>query len=244
MSNYPRGGGGNANFATPTRGPGIYFDYIGMAWKMILKNPSVYIVGGIVMLIAAAVVQAPSQIISVMAGGTNVKVDPVTGVASGGPSLALLPFTLVLSLVSGAITTALMTGMSLAAIEDADTGTTKFETLFSGFKNFGNLIIGSILYTLAIYVGFLLCIVPGIYLTGALSLTLLIIIKEGANGVDGLKLSMERMKPYAFGMFGLALVAGICSALGLLACGFGLVVTWPIYSIVLGLTYRDFRPTY
>jgi uncharacterized membrane protein len=87
----------------------------------------------------------------------------------------------------------------------------------------------------------ILCLVPGIYLSGALSISLLIIIKEGLNGVDGLKASMERMKPYAFSMFGLILVSVICSGLGIIACGIGLIVTWPIYSIVLGLTYRDFR---
>lgn len=241
MSNYPRGDGGNANYAMPTRGPGIYFDYIGIAWKMITKNPSVYIVGGIVMLIAAFAVQMPAQILSAVMGGTKVSVDPTTGATSGGPSLALIPVTLVLSLISSAVTTALMTGMSLAAIEEADSGSTRFETLFSGFKNFGNLIVGSILYTIAIYIGMIFCIVPGLYLSGALSLTLLIIIKEGLNGVDGLKASMERMKPYAFSMFGLILVSAICSALGAIACGIGLIVTWPIYSIVIGLTYRDFR---
>jgi uncharacterized membrane protein len=241
MSNYPRGDGGNANYAMPTRGPGVYFDYIGIAWKMITKNPSVYIVGGIVMLIAAVAVQIPAQVLSMAMGGSKVSIDPTTGATSGGPSLALIPLTLVLSLVSSAVTTALMTGMSLAAIEEADTGSTRFETLFSGFKNFGNLFVGSILYTIAIYIGMLFCLVPGIYLSGALSLSLLIIIKEGLNGVDGLKASMERMKPYAFSMFGLLLVSLICSLLGAIACGIGLLVTWPIYSIVIGLTYRDFR---
>jgi uncharacterized membrane protein len=241
MSNYPRGDAGNANYAMPTRGPGVYFDYIGIAWKMITKNPSVYIVGGIVMLIAAVAVQLPAQVVSMIMGGSKVTVDPTTGATSGGPSLALIPVTLVLSLVSTAVTTALMAGMSLAAIEEADTGSTRFETLFSGFKNFGNLLVGSILYTLAIYIGMLFCLVPGIYLSGALSLTLLIIIKEGVSGVDGLKASMERMKPYAFSMFGLTLVSTICSGLGAIACGIGLLVTWPIYSIVVGLTYRDFR---
>lgn len=242
MSNYPRGDGGNANYAIPTRGPGIYFDYIGTAWKMITKNPSVYIVGGLVILIAMMAVQVPFQIITNMMGGNSVNIDAQTGNVTRAPSLMLFPVTFALSLIGGAINTALMTGMSLAAIEEADTGTTKFETLFSGFKNFGNLIIGSILYSIAVGIGFVFCILPGIYLCGALALSMLIIIHEGVNGVDALKASYERMKPYAFSMVGLVIVAGICSMIGVIACGIGVVVTWPIYSIVLGLTYRDFRP--
>ncbi len=240
MSNYPRGDAGNANYAMPTRGPGVYFDYIGIAWKMITKNPSVYIVGGIVILIAAMAVQIPIQLVSAMLGGSNIKVDANTGTTTG-PNMMMFPITFALGLVGGAVIQALVSGMSLAAIEEADTGSTKFETLFSGFKNFGNLFVGSLLYTLAIYAGTILCIIPGLYLAGALALTLLIIIKEGTSGVDGFKASFARLKPYAFSMFGLIFVASICSALGLIACGVGVIVTWPIYSIVLGLTYRDFR---
>jgi uncharacterized membrane protein len=175
-----------------------------------------------------------------MLGGNTARINPQTGTVAA-PSMMLIPITIAISLIGGALNTALMTGISLAAIEEADTGTTKFETLFSGFKNFGNLIVGSILYSLAIGIGMVFCIVPGLYLSGALSLTMLIVIKEGINGVDALKSSFERMKPYAFAMLGLIIVASICSALGVIACGLGVLVTWPIYPIVLGLTYRDFR---
>ena len=242
MSNYPRGGGpgGGGNYAMPTRGPGVYFDYIGIAWRMLTKNPSVYIVGGLVIFVAIMAVNIPVSIIGQALGGNGYKMDPQTGRMTG-PNIGSLPITMVLNLIAGAINTALMTGIALAAIEEADTGQTKFETLFSGFKNFGQLLVGSILYSLAVTLGMVLCIVPGLYLAGALSLTTLIIILEGVAGVDALKLSYTRMKPYAFSMLGLVIVAAIVSSLGLIACCIGVVVTWPLYYIVIGLTYRDFR---
>jgi hypothetical protein len=42
-------------------------------------------------------------------------------------------------------------------------------------------------------------------------------------------------------MFGLLLVSGCVSGLGFLLCCIGVVVTWPIQQIVLGLHFRDFR---
>ncbi|MEI7577304.1 MAG: hypothetical protein WCK51_10450 [Armatimonadota bacterium] len=238
MSNYPRGGGpgGGGNYATPLRTPGIYFDDIGRAWTMITKNPSVYIVGGIVILLAAAVVVVPLSILS------NIL---MYGTAVPGPdakmNLGMYPAMLALNMVAGGFNAALMSGIALAAIEEADTGSTRFETLFSGFRNFGNLIVGSIAYSIAVTVGAICCIVPGIYLAGALAFTNLAVILFGLPGIEGLKKSYEMLKPYAWSMFALLLVSGCVSGLGLILCCFGIFVTWPIQQVVLGLHFRDFR---
>jgi hypothetical protein len=240
MSNYPRGGGpgGGGNYATPLRAPGIYFDDIGRAWKMITKNPSVYIVGGIVILLAIMAVSGPLSLLSniLMYGSAIPNAE-----AQAKPNLAMFPVQFAINLLAGAVNAALMSGIALAAIEEADTGATRFETLFSGFKNFGNLMIGSIAYTIAVTLGSLLCIVPGIYLLGALAFTNLAVIVFGLPGIEGLKKSYEMLKPYAWSMFGLLLVSGCVSGLGFLLCCIGVVVTWPIQQIVLGLHFRDFR---
>ncbi len=238
MSNYPRGGGsgGGGNYATPLRTPGIYFDDIGRAWKMITKNPSVYIVGGIVILLAVAAVTGPLSLLgNILMYGTAIPAQDAK------PNLGTMPLQFAINMLAGAFNAALMSGIALAAIEEADTGSTRFETLFSGFRNFGNLMIGSIAYSCAVTLGALLCIVPGIYLAGALAFTNLIVIVMGLPGLEGLKKSYEMLKPYAWSMFGLLLVSGCVSGLGFLLCCVGILVTWPIQQVVLGLHFRDFR---
>ena len=101
--------------------------------------------------------------------------------------------------------------------------------------------IGSIAYSCAVTLGALLCIVPGIYLAGALAFTNLIVIVMGLPGIEGLKRSYEMLKPYAWSMFGLLLVSGCVSGLGFLLCCVGILITWPIQQVVLGLHFRDFR---
>lgn len=241
MSNYPRGGPGGTGggtYATPTRTPGIYFEDIGNAWRMITKNPSVYIVGGLVLLIAMSAISVPLSILgNILMYGSALP----TAEAQRNPNFAMFPVQFGLSLVAGGVNAALMAGVALAAIEEADTGATRFETLFSGFKNFGNLIVGSIAYSFIVTIGSLLCIVPGIYLLGALAFTNLAVIVFGISGIDGLKKSFEMLKPYAWSMFALLLVSGCVSSLGILLCCFGVFVTWPIQQVVVGLHFRDFR---
>ncbi|HLO98398.1 MAG TPA: hypothetical protein VK171_07380, partial [Fimbriimonas sp.] len=98
-----------------------------------------------------------------------------------------------------------------------------------------------LLMSLAIYVGTLLCIVPGLFVAGALWMAPSFCIHENLGPVDALKRSWEVSKPRAFPLFGVMFLTGLVSGLGVLACGIGLLWTLPIMYIVQAMHYRDHR---
>ncbi len=234
-SNYPRGEQGN--HAIPTRGPGVYFDYINQAFTMMKAEPTVFVLGSLAIFVLTMLVQAPFQVINQVMMPQASK-DPE---AAMGMLAILLPISAIEGILLGGLQWALYTGISLATIEYADTGSTKFETLFSGFKNFGQLLLASILYSIALMVGFVCCIVPMFYLIGALAFTQLIVIKEHIPAIPAMKRSYALLKPFAWSMAGLIIVTGLLNIVGFLACCVGLLVTMPIMYMVVGLAYRDFR---
>lgn len=215
----------------------MYFDYINQAFTMMKAEPTVFVLGSLAIFVLTMLVQAPFQVINQVMMPQASK-DPE---AAMGMLAILLPISAIEGILLGGLQWALYTGISLATIEYADTGSTKFETLFSGFKNFGQLLLASILYSIALMVGFVCCIVPMFYLIGALAFTQLIVIKEHIPAIPAMKRSYALLKPFAWSMAGLIIVTGLLNIVGFLACCVGLLVTMPIMYMVVGLAYRDFR---
>jgi hypothetical protein len=234
FTNYPRqgfGGGGS------TRGPGVYFDYIGTAFEIIRKNPGVFVVGALVYLVLSSVVQMPTNIIN----GGRMEFGASVGFAVKGKTLFGLIVNIISSLLSICIHSAFSAGFAKATIEQMDTGNTRFETIFSGFKNIGNTIGASIISSILIGLGFLLCFVPGFYVIGRLAFAPYLCAIEGIGCTESLQKSSAWTQPYAWSMFGLLFVTGLVSFLGVFACCVGLLWTTPIVGVVIGLHYRDFR---
>ncbi|MFA9389975.1 MAG: hypothetical protein ACERKD_09215 [Prolixibacteraceae bacterium] len=76
-------------------------------------------------------------------------------------------------------------------------------------KNFGRLLIASVLIGLLVGVGFVFCILPGIYLGVALSIIFPILILEEINFSDAFSRSFKLMKSNWWMTFGVFIVAGI-----------------------------------
>jgi hypothetical protein len=227
-SQYPRPdqSGGFGTSGRGYRGPGIYFDYINEAWDMVRKNMAVYVVGALLVIINAAMYGSP--------------MGPKPGeMPHFNPSM--IPLSLIAFLIPMSISQVLNTGISLCALEEADTGATSINTLFSGFRYFINVAATCLLYILAIYVGLVLCIIPAFYVAGLFAFAPIIAAREGLGPIQSMQRSSEMLKPFAWANFGFMFVASFINILGVIACCVGLLWTTPILYIGLALHYRDFR---
>jgi hypothetical protein len=65
-----------------------------------------------------------------------------------------------------------------------------------GFSRIGWLFVASLLFTIMVAIGFVLLIVPGIYLLGAFQLIFVAIVIENANGIDAFGVSWRLIKGY------------------------------------------------
>lgn len=77
-----------------------------------------------------------------------------------------------------------------------------YNTLFDGFKNFGQTLVAGLLISLATAVGFALLIVPGVILSLGFAMTYFIMIDDPKiSGIDAMQASWNMMKGHKTELF-------------------------------------------
>jgi uncharacterized membrane protein len=96
----------------------------------------------------------------------------------------------------------------------------------------------SILFGLAVAVGFVLLIVPGIIVALMLMFTTFIVIDRGFGPIEALKESHRITYGHKWNLLGFSLVLVLINLLGLLALVVGLLVSIPVSSLAFVYAYR------
>ena len=128
--------------------------------------------------------------------------------------------------------------MVTACLEVHDYGTIEFDDLAKAFPQFIPYLIGYVIFGVAIILGYLLLIVPGIFLTVKLFLYMYLVVDKKMNGIDALKLSYEMTTGHFMELFLFFLSVLVINVIGLLLFGIGLLVTVPITGIAGAYVYR------
>lgn len=233
---YPRAGVGGTNFNQYP--PGIYFEFVGKSWDYVKQNMGMWAAATAVFY---AVTMAVSIPFSILGQAMGIGLDQMNA-PTGASIVAILGLQLVSWAVQGAVIMPLTAGMVCMALEQIDGKPLNIATMFKPFSNFVQNAIGGIVVMIAIILGFLCCIVPGIYLFGRLAFTNVLITENKMTASEGLNKSWEVMGPYAWAMFGLYFVASILASLGIMACCVGVLVTAPILHLTLAQQYRVLFP--
>lgn len=112
---------------------------------------------------------------------------------------------------------------------------------FVGFSvAFVPLMLFSIVAQVLVSVGFLLCILPGIYLLVAwLMLGPLLILDKNLDFWPAMELSRKVVSRHWWQFFGLFLMALLLNLLGMLACCVGLLITLPVTTAAIVYAYED-----
>jgi len=112
--------------------------------------------------------------------------------------------------------------------------------VFAGFgPALGPLILVGLVSCLLEGVGFLLCILPGIYLAVAWHYASLLALDKKVDFWAAMELSRKVVTRHWFGVFGLALVAILFLLAGTIACCIGIFVAGPIATAAMVYGYRD-----
>lgn len=111
---------------------------------------------------------------------------------------------------------------------------------FAGFSPMaGQLILLGFVNGLLTSIGYLMCIIPGIYLTISWIFALPLVIDRRLPFWDAMELSRKMVGRHWFITFAFVLVIGLLAACGILACCVGIFVTMPIASVALLYAYED-----
>jgi uncharacterized membrane protein len=141
-----------------------------------------------------------------------------------------------------------------------------FSTIFEGFKDYwsrtGSILLLGVLFTVPLIPGYgimfagvatdsvapmligeLLIIVLVFTIMLRMYFAIFFIVDQGMPAVDAVKASWEVTRHQKLNTFLLMLVSQIIGSLGMLACGFGLLVTAPMSYLMFASAYRQLTGT-
>jgi uncharacterized membrane protein len=121
--------------------------------------------------------------------------------------------------------------------EDLDYG-----HLLDGYKQFGRILLAEILITIAVFIGFLLLIVPGIIIALMLSQTDFILKDDREiSAIDAMARSIKLMDGHKVELFWLTLSFIGWAILSLLTLGIGFLLLAPYYESAAAHFYEDLK---
>ena len=101
------------------------------------------------------------------------------------------------------------------------------------------LTLTMILYGLMVMLGFVLLVLPGIYLSVAYLLAIPLVVDKGLSPWQALEASRKAITHRWFSVFGFLLLMGLISIIGTLCLLIGLIWIIPLYMIAMGILYRN-----
>lgn len=132
----------------------------------------------------------------------------------------------------------LLAGSSIAALRLISGQALELGNFFDGFKKFMPLMLLSIVSGFAMAFGFLLLILPGLYLAVAFSWAQWIVLDRDEEFWPALMASMKVVNSSFGSMFAFIFLLGLVNMAGVLACGLGALVTWPVTILASALAYQ------
>ncbi len=144
----------------------------------------------------------------------------------------------IVSILSYPVLIPLMVGMMMLAIKYSRGESIHYRSMFDYYHMTGHLALAAILIYILTLIGFLLLILPGIYLSIAYVFALPLIADKGLDVWEAMELSRKVVTKNWFKVFGLMLLLGLIFGLGALALGIGLIWAIPLMFVTLyGLLY-------
>jgi len=114
-----------------------------------------------------------------------------------------------------------------------------FGDFFHGFKKFLPVFLTALISGILIGIGFVLLILPGIYLAVAYLFAQLFVIDKNLSFWSAMEASRKVITKKWFSFLGLGLLLALVNILGLIILGVGLLVTIPFSACVVAAAYED-----
>ncbi len=113
-----------------------------------------------------------------------------------------------------------------------------FDDLFGGFNDFGASWLMLLVMIPFLIVAFLLCYLPGIYLSIVWMLSWNLLADKRGSFWECLEMSRQAVTAHWGWAFLLLIVANIVAQVGFIACFVGIFATLPLYTLMISAAYR------
>lgn len=132
----------------------------------------------------------------------------------------------------------LSAGLIMMGVQRAADQSIRFSDLFKHLGKAVPIILTSFFMSAMIALGFLLLILPGIYLTIAYLLAIPLVIERGLSPWQAMEASRKAISQHWFKVFGWLITLGLIILVSALPLGIGLIWSLPMTFISSGILYR------
>jgi uncharacterized membrane protein len=153
--------------------------------------------------------------------------------------LLALVFSLLSSMVPIIIQGPLMAGFHIFCIKKMLGRRAEFADLFTGFNFFVPTLVASLVISVFVMVGTVLCIIPGLVVAAMYKFTYLFIVDKRMDFWPAMQSSHAVVKSDYFGFTMFLLLMALVNMLGFLCCIVGVFVTIPISIAAITVAYRE-----
>jgi uncharacterized membrane protein len=105
-------------------------------------------------------------------------------------------------------------------------------------ENLGTFMVAAVIVAVLTFVGFLLCILPGIAVAFLTIFWGYFLVDKQLAPMDAIKASYELVKNNVGPVILFLLLSWVVLVVGAIACGIGLIVAWPVVIIATGYMYK------
>ena len=143
------------------------------------------------------------------------------------------------SLAVNIISPVLMAGFLIVAFKILKQQATTFNDFFQGFNNFLPIFLASLLVGIFTFLGFLVLILPGIFLAVAYSFSIPFVVGRKFDFWEAMEASRKVITKNWFSMFGFLIVLVLLNVVGALILGVGLLFTIPLSYCAIAAAFDD-----
>lgn len=151
----------------------------------------------------------------------------------------LMASTAIESILLPVLSAPLWVGVGMMGIKRAVDGTVTSKDVLSYYRYFFPLAITFVIMYVLMILGFVLLVIPGIYLAVAYSMSLYLVVDKKLSPWQALETSRKAVTKRWFALFGLYVVLSIFNLIGAIPLGIGLIWTIPLFMIAFGIAYRN-----
>ena len=207
-------------------------DWIGEGWNMFAEQWKVWVLSSLILSLFTVVPAIGIYIFIFLAAA-----------AAGGSGSAGLGFALIVLMFAAMALVALLSaylvcGMYNTAFKQLRGEPISTRDLFSGGESFPRFLLAAIVVGLLTMAGFILCIIPGFIVIGALYFTIPLVVERRMSVADAIQASRNATRGDLFMFVLFALVVSIIAQAGSYLC-VGMLVTWPLQYTIAAIAYRD-----
>ena len=140
-----------------------------------------------------------------------------------------------LDLANSALSTVLTAGLMFMGVKRATDRNVVWRDVFAGFPMAGQIIIAMILQGILILIGFVLLVLPGIYLMVGYGMTFALMVDRGMSPWQAMETSRKMIHKVWWKIFGLYLVVMLIIMISAIPLGIGLIWTMPMSIVLYGV---------